>query len=121
MSINYHIPIPLPPEKPEATSELFNSRFADLDAGISQKLDVDALPNVTIQTVPSETVINITSGDSLAVIVGKLMRWFSGLVSTRLTAGTSVTIQTDEEGNVTINSTTYDDTTIKTILNKLTS
>lgn len=60
--------------------------------------------NATVLAAPSETVINITSGDSLAVIVGKLMRWFTGLVASKLVAGNNITLIDDGTGKLTINS-----------------
>lgn len=78
--------------------------------------------NLQVTATAANELANMASGDTLAVVAAKLMKWFSGLVSARIKAGINVTVQTDAEGNVTIDSAAmYDDTYIKTILNKLTS
>lgn len=87
MSTNYHTPIPGPPAQPEATSELFNSRFSDLDSGISGKVDSAGNgSNITSEVSVAGTRRNLTSGGALKVIFSEIQKWLSDMKAVAFSA-----------------------------------
>lgn len=87
MSTNYHTPIPGPPAQPEATSELFNSRFSSLDSGISGKVDSTGNgSNITSEVSVAGTRRNLTSGGTLKVIFSEIQKWLSDMKAVAFSA-----------------------------------
>lgn len=87
MSTNYHTPIPAAPAQPEATSELFNSRFSDLDSGISGKVDSAGNgSNITSEVSVAGTRRNLTSGGALKVIFSEIQKWLSDMKAVAFSA-----------------------------------
>lgn len=87
MSTNYHTPIPGLPAQPEATSELFNSRFSSLDSGISGKVDSTGNgSNITSEVSVAGTRRNLTSGGTLKVIFSEIQKWLSDMKAVAFSA-----------------------------------
>lgn len=87
MSTNYHTPIPGPPAQPEATSELFNSRFSSLDSGISGKVDSTGNgSNITSEVSVAGTRRNLTNGGTLKVIFSEIQKWLSDMKAVAFSA-----------------------------------
>lgn len=72
---------------------------------------------VTAAFTAAGTLANVATGETLATLFGKLAKWYSGLVSARIVAGDNVSVESDANGNVTIDAAgglDFDDLTTDT-------